>query len=183
MTQAGQSEPPQAEPGRRARARPAYVPGRRLERVRQIAGEMARGAWERSERVPELSAEWCITAGAVDDIAGEAGRLLQITVHEVDKLEEFIRWRLHEIASQNEPDRVAALTTLAKQIGRMTDRHDVTVTAAPTREVVAQAIRQSLSDPEMRALVVTELAKYPDAVAQLAQAVPVLADGSEVDDG
>lgn len=126
----------------------------------------ADGSYVRGETDRALAEEWGLALDTVRDITAEAGRHAEIRWGDGEAAERYARVMLRRIADmasgENPAAAVNAIRTLLQSFGRLRDKVDVSVTTAPTREVVAEAIRQSLADPEMRALVRAELARYPE---------------------
>jgi hypothetical protein len=167
-----------SRPPKTPRARAAEVtPEQKRERVMAIASLMARSEWQRGVTKHELAEKWGVTAGTVDMYAGEASRLLEYTICDRDELERYCRFRLREISDQDRPDRVQALQTMLKNIGRLNEKLDVTVAQLPDDAVVEQAVKQALAHPRWRELIRAELTRYDEREAAL-----LLTEGETVEE-
>lgn len=144
------------KPVPRSPAARAITPAR--DRIAHIVGLMARQVWERGgSQTDELAELWGVARATVEADASEAKRLLDVFYRDGDQVEEYCRIRLHEISEENGPDRVAALTVRLKNLGRLTDKHEVKLEAVPTPDLIKQAIAQILGDPEVRVAFLAEL--------------------------
>ena len=136
-------------------------------RMAYIVGLMVRELWERGgPQIELLAKEWGVSVKTVRADAVEAGRMLKVFYRDADKIERYCQVRLHEIAEENGPDRVAAITVRLKNLGRLNDKLEVNLSAVPTRELVKQNLPTILADPELRALFLEELDRYGDATEE-----------------
>jgi len=120
----------------RARARSPADPSPsevKRERVWQVVQLMARGEYRTAETDKLLAEEWGIPLSTVQGITAEASRTTEFLANDRAKVLEVLRARLHEIASQDAPDRVQAIRTLLEHHGELWQRqkHEVTLRTDP----------------------------------------------------
>lgn len=135
----GRQEPAGARLAGHARARPAPEPefeavdpdderaakaAVKRERVFYIAEEMACDRW-RPKHAKELGELWGLATSTVQDMAGEASRLLEFATGKIERLEQLVKARLYEIQNENGDDRVQALKLLSEVCGLLRQRVDV----------------------------------------------------------
>ncbi|MDP2661494.1 MAG: hypothetical protein Q8R28_12275 [Dehalococcoidia bacterium] len=128
-------------------------------------GLMVRGQWVRGETHRELAEEWGLDEITILHHSAEASRFLDLATNDLDQIERYCRVRLREIAEQDGPDRVQAIATTLKNVGRLNDRVDVTLATAPSKELVQRGIQQVLDDPELRTYLLEELERRGLATA------------------
>ena len=166
----------------RARAKPV-APEEKRSRLERVIAMMARGAFKRGETDAELAEEWGVSIETAQGIAAEASRHAELRWGDGDAAERYSRVMLRRIAEMAAGDNpaaaVAAIKTLLQSFGRLHERVDVTVSALPAPELVAQAIRQAMASPELLELVCREILRHPDAVELLRENMLLLTSGEQ----
>lgn len=158
------------------------APKKIRDRVLHVLDLMVRDEWARGHTSHLIAHEWGLGVDCIEGYAAEASRLREILLHDREKIKELNMLRLHKIADTGvDKDAVAAIRTQLQAMGEFsTTKVDIAVSAAPTPQVVAVAIRQALQDPEMRKMILEEINRYGEEKSLTSNALALLTEGTEV---
>lgn len=158
----------------RARAK-AVSPEVKRERMRMIMGLQASGEWT-AEFNTRFAEEWGLAQVTVEAMAQESSRILHLRVHDLDAIEEFCRHRLRAIAEMDMPQAVQAIQVLLKNVGRLNDRIDVSVSAgASDEDLIIAVVAKVMRSEKLKGVLLRELRKAdPGLFAIDTTAVPLL---------
>jgi hypothetical protein len=119
---------------------PQRVADKRTEHIIEM---MKRKEFVRGRTVRLLAKQWGISHSACERYAVEAGKFLRL-IREPEAVRDHVLHRLHEIGSQDKPDRVPALLGAAKMAGVLEPPEGVQM----TREQRVAHTVAALSDPD-----------------------------------
>jgi len=95
-------------------------------RIREIQWMMAQGKWVRGKSGRDLAAQWGVPNSTIRSWSAEASRALDM-IGDRDAIEAMCRVRLTEIVNDPGADPAQAIRTLLQNIGRLTEKHEVSV--------------------------------------------------------